>query len=255
MGKGPDSLALYYPDEAWEVCVSADWVRRAARVAKLIEVRVLQVGWGPGTATTTLAKDANCKVVSLGLDHGLVAQSRERVKSKGDKLKVDYKSWDGKKLPFGAAGFDAVWVDGGLGTEPGEILGQVRPLLALSGRAVFTYPVRVGRHQDRALFAHWEAKTGAPLMLPRELLCAVEGLGFEPQAIETLGDEELDLFYRAVESSAGGLKGANADLAASLCEEAALHRGQTGKSTVSFARVIARRKEPGEKPAPSRDTG
>ena len=75
--------------------------------------------------------------------------------------------------------------------------------------------------------------------------------GFEPEAVESLQDSELDVLYRELESH---LAQAPAPQAQWLREEMALHH-ESGKAAASYAFAVARRREPGEKPPASRDRG
>ena len=59
--------------------------------------------------------------------------------------------------------------------------------------------------------------------------------------------------YRELEALLGKTGDTNAAGALALRGEIALHR--TGKTGVSIGFIVARRKEPGEKPPPSRDGG
>jgi hypothetical protein len=81
----------------------------------------------------------------------------------------------------------------------------------------------------------------------------LEAAGFEPESAESLHDTELDALYRDIE--AGLAASPVGPQAAGLREELALHRESNGKASVSYAFVVGRRKEPGEKPPASRDRG
>jgi hypothetical protein len=92
----------------------------------------------------------------------------------------------------------------------------------------------------------WEQKMGAPLLLPGECLQAIEREGCEPQTAEVLDDAALNAHYRELEQS---LRSDEDDArAAALREEVALFRSQGGRSSASFAVLVARRREPGERP-------
>jgi hypothetical protein len=70
--------------------------------------------------------------------------------------------------------------------------------------------------------------------------------------VESLTELELDNLYRDLEPR---LQSAPAQDAAVVREEIAVHREHNGKAGVSYAFLIGRRKEPGEKPPASRDRG
>ena len=113
--------------------------------------------------------------------------------------------------------------------------------------------VKVGRVNNEPVLAAWKERLGEGLLNPRQTLMSVEAEGYEPELIETLGDNELDEYYRELETILGKTQDNNAMGALALRSEIALHR--TGKTGVTIAFIVARRKEPGEKPPPSRDGG
>ncbi len=155
-------------------------------------------------------------------------------------------------LALKASEFDAVFVDGRVPLSLSEAVRQLRPALALRGRVCLVYPVRVGRTPNKAVVEHWEKRLAEKLLLPRELLESLEKSGFEPQSVESLSDGELDELYRSLEAGLPKADGPQAEL---MRRELELHRGQGGKSGVSVGLVIARRKEPGERPPESRTDG
>ncbi|HEY1417946.1 MAG TPA: SAM-dependent methyltransferase, partial [Myxococcaceae bacterium] len=82
---------------------------------------------------------------------------------------------------------------------------------------------------------HW----GHPLRGPQEVLAALPAAGYEPDFSETLGLDETEALYASAPEE--------------LADEAALHRA--GAAAISFAIAVGRRREPDEKPRPSRDRG
>jgi hypothetical protein len=103
----------------------------------------------------------------------------------------------------------------------------------------FVRPVKVLIRPPQGLIEHWERHWGLTLRTPQELLATLPGAGYEPDFAETLGLDEMEALYGAAPDA--------------LAEEAALHRA--GAAGVSFALVAGRRREPDEKPRPSRDRG
>ncbi|MGV3622958.1 MAG: SAM-dependent methyltransferase, partial [Archangium sp.] len=81
----------------------------------------------------------------------------------------------------------------------------------------------------------------------------IEREGFEPELIETLGESEMDDFYKEVEAALAKSLDTDAAGQQALRDEITLHR--SGKTGVTLGFIVARRKEPGEKPPPSRDGG
>jgi SAM-dependent methyltransferase len=129
-----------------------------------------------------------------------------------------------------------------------DAVSSLRPLLGRDGKLLLGYPVRVGRHAHPSALRFWEQKLGEPLLLPRECLQVLERSGFEPLFIEALEDGALDAFYRQVEEALE----ASGEPSPQLREELTLHRGQGGRACSTFAVMIGRRREPGEKPPSSR---
>lgn len=232
---------------------SEEHTRRIARIAAWTQgARVLELGAGGSSASVVLARDHGCAVVAAEADPVAVAALRERVRSLNlsDRIDVRQVAWD--KLPFGEGELDGIVVQGRFPFKAEEAVRRLRPILAESGKLVLSYPVRVGRHPSKALLDRWEKRLGEPLMLPKDLLQLLERNGYEPQAVETLSDTELDELFRSVEPALGKLDPAQS---AELTAELEAHRSQGSKSGVSIALAVGRRKEAGEKPPASRDRG
>ncbi|HUM13551.1 MAG TPA: hypothetical protein VLT82_21570 [Myxococcaceae bacterium] len=120
-----------------------------------------------------------------------------------------------------------------------EVAGTAREFLAAEGRVSFVRPVRVLIRPPPGLIEHWERHWGLTLRTPQELLAALPAAGYEPDFAEALGIDEMDALYGAAPDG--------------LAEEAALYRA--GAAAISFAMVTGRRREPDERPRPSRDRG
>jgi SAM-dependent methyltransferase len=244
---------LYYPGDARRAFGSDEATRRFARVAQLEpSSRVLVMGGGPNPASVLLARDLGCSVVVADPEDAQLAPVRERVRalSLGDRVETRRVDMERLSLPEGE--FDAVLVQGRVFFPLDASLQTLRRFLAPQGRIGLTFPARVGRFTAKSALEFWEARLGAPLLLPRELLLALEANGYEPESAETLTDLELDNLYREVEAR---LAAASAAQAAVMRQEIALHREQNGKAGVSYAFIVGRRREPGEKPPASRDRG
>ena len=248
-----EPFPLYFPGDARRPFSSEVATRRFAKVAQLEEGgRVLELGCGPsGPASVVLAQEFGCSVVAADADETLLIHMRDRVRSLGLDGRVDVRRVDLRKPAFREGEFDAILCQGRVFLSLADALGTFRPLLALNGRLGLTYPVRVGRVTPRAVLDFWERRLGAPLLLPRELLQHLALSGYEPESVESLQDAELDAFYRELEPL---LAKSQAEQATWLREEMALHR-ENGKATSSYAFAVGRRREPGEKPPPTRDRG
>jgi hypothetical protein len=136
------------------------------------------------------------------------------------------------------AGFDLVLlhVRDALGETPAA---AARPLLRAEGRVAFVRPVRLPLRAPVTQVEAWERHWGLSLKTPQQLLGELAPAGYEPELAETLGIEEMDALYGSVPQA--------------LAAEAALYRG--GAAAISFALVVGRRREPDERPRPSRDRG
>ena len=248
-----EPFPLYFPGDAGRPFHSEVATRRFAKVAQLEEGgRVLELGCGPtALAGVVLAQEFGCSVVAADTDEAPLVPLAERVRKLGLEGRVEVRHVDLARLDFREGEFDAILCQGRVFLELTESLRLLRPLLAYSGRVGLTYPVRVGRVTPRAVLEFWERRLGAPLLLPRELLHVLAVGGFEPESVESLHDTELDGLYRELEIP---LALAPPERAAWLREEMALHQ-ENGKATASYAFAVGRRREPGEKPPPSRARG
>jgi SAM-dependent methyltransferase len=244
---------LYYPGDARRAFGSDEATRRFARVAQLDPgSRVLVLGCGPNNAPLLLARDLGCSIVAADTEDALLASVRERVRALGLGDRVETRRVELNRLGFPEGEFDAILIQGRVFYPLPTALSSLRRLLAKRGRIGLTFPARVGRYPAKSALEFWEDRLGAQPLLPRELLLEMEAHGYEPESVETLTDFELDNLYREIESRLNGAPPAEAEL---LRQEIAVHREQNGKAGVSYAFMIGRRKEPGEKPPASRDRG
>jgi SAM-dependent methyltransferase len=247
-----DAFPLWYPPDARRLFTAEGMLRRIARTAhwsnasKLLELAA-------STASVTLAQGVGCSVVAADEDQKVLDALKERITNHALSNLVITRQVSLAALPFGDAEFDGIVALGRVLMPLSTASTKLRKLLAPKGRLVFTYPVKVGRYPAESALKYWETRLGEPLNLPREALLKVEKAGFEPETIETVGESELDDFYRELEKSLAAP--ADAAGAQKLTEEIALHRQNGGKTGVSYAMLVARRKEPGEKPPASRDGG
>jgi SAM-dependent methyltransferase len=246
-----EAFSLSYPLDARRPFGHEDALRRLAKGAKfLTSGHILHLRCGAGAGTVLLARELGCRLMGADDDATAIGQLQERAKANNLSDRVLAKVIDFKKLPFPEAEFDGIIADGGLPMSLEAAAKTLRRHLAPKGRLCLVHPVRVGRVLPAAVGAFWEGRLGEALMLPREVLQVVELAGYEPQSIETLPELELDDFYQALEGSLGTGGGV-----AALREEISIHRSQNGHSAMSFALIVARRKEPGERPPPSRSEG
>jgi hypothetical protein len=247
-----ETFPFYLPPEAKRLYTSDGVVRRVALTAhwsnqvKVVELAATQGG-------ISLAKEIDCEVTLADTDDAVLRTLDERVKAGGLTKQVHTQKVPGyASLPFEEGSLDGILVLGRLLMGLNDAAAKLRPYLALRGRLVLTWPVKVGLRPAKASLDFWEKRLGTALMTPRETLMAVEKHGYEPETIETPAELEMDEFYRSVEA---GLGKAPPEAAAALKQEIDVHRDAGGRSGVAIALLVARRKEPGERPPAARDGG
>lgn len=243
---------LYLPPGAVRPFATDEVTRRLTQVAQLSEgSRLLEVG---GTeAVLRLVSRMAASLVVAELDGEAVACSRERAQAAGLTERVEVRKVELDRLPFRDGEFQAALLLGGVPMPFELALKRLRRVLLPSeGRLVLTYPVRVGRSLTSELQDFWRNRLGEPLRPPRELFMAMERAGFESEDGLTFDAEQLEQVYASSAPLLQGQSGLAADL---LREEVALHRSPGGRGAVTYALLVGRRREPGERPFTSRDRG
>lgn len=249
-----DPFPLYVPPEARRLFQSESLLRRFAQIARwdegsaLLELHGTQGG-------VALAKALECHLTILEPDAKLAETLKARAKAldADDKVAVQVGAIGGFK--FADRAFDGIFSFGrvtGLAAQVGKTW---RPQLAVNGRLGITAVVRVGRTPHEAVLEAWKARLGAAPLSPRETLMSLEAEGFEPEHIESLGEVELDEYYKELEAALARTADTDAEGARALNDEIALHKKYKTKAGISLGFIIARRKEPGERPPASRDGG
>ncbi len=213
--------------------------------------RVLLLGLGNGAvdAAVWLARNVDPELVLADRDDARVAEARARLEREGLAQRAWFQRVDPHALPWGEGEFSSIWVDPKTFGELEPAVRGLRPHLVLKGRLCLQWPVRVSRQGGTPLERTWEARTGGPLLTPREILQGLAEAGYEPQTAECLSDAELEALYGRLESEAAS---GRAPPPPGFADELVQFRAQGGRSAVSFVLAVARRKEPGEKPPPSR---
>ncbi|MGA9526390.1 MAG: class I SAM-dependent methyltransferase [Myxococcaceae bacterium] len=211
--------------------------------------KVLVLGIGDGQAVLFLTREVGAQVVAADVSAEALERLRSKLQPAEVAQRVRLQRVDYDALPFAKGEFAAVFVDVMPVMPLQTTVSTLRPLLAPNGRLCLGYPVRVSRHPSPGAVRFWEQKLGETLLLPREVLQILERSGYEPQIIETLEDAGLDAFYRAVDQACP----AEAPGAGMLREEIDLYRSQQGRASTSFAVMVGRRREPGERPPPARN--
>lgn len=247
-----DPFPLYVPPEARRLFQSESLLRRFAQAAHWDDASsLLELHGSLGALAVT--KALACHLTIIEPDERLADALKERSRIGGIADKVAIKHGPVDSVTFAERAFDGIFSFGRVIGHVGDVAKKWRPNLAYNGRLGVTAVVKVSRRPDDALLAAWETRLGAPLLNPRETLMTLENEGFEPELIETLGPHELDEHYRELESMLG--KTADTDETGKAALKAELELHKSGKTGVSLGFVVARRKEPGEKPPPSRDGG
>lgn len=245
-----EAFPFYLPAEARRLYTTDGVARRIALNAHWTNTaRVLEL-YG-SSAGIALAKELGCDVTLAESDDAVLKALEQRVASAGvsDRVKVSKVSMTSLSFPEGSQ--DGVLVLGRLLMPLDEAAIKLRRFLALRGRLVVTWPVRVGLRPQKAALEFWEKRVGK-LQSPRECLMSVEKHGYEPETIETPSEADLDEYYKSVEASLGK---APPEAAKLLKQEIEVHRDAGSKSGVTLALLVLRRKEPGERPPAARDSG
>lgn len=248
-----DPYPIFHPAEARRLFTAESVVRRFAKVAHWSAgTRLLELCGSVGGLY--LAKEAGLPLTVADADGKALDSLKERAKVLGLDAKVRFQQAQLNSLPFKEGEFDGVLVLGRLVMPLEQSAQYLRKYLAPKGRLVMTWPVKVGRVGLQDAISFWENRVGAKLLMPRETLMAVERQGFEPETIETASGDELDEYYRDLDAVSSRLD-PNDPQVKSVRQEVQFHKDHGQKQGVSLAVLVARRKEPGERPPPSRDSG
>lgn len=248
-----DSFPLYLPPDARRLFQTESLLRRFAQAAHWSdESSLLELHGSLGGLA--LAKALACHLTVVEPEQRVADALKERARVVGVADRVGVQHAPVGSVKFAERAFDGIFAFGRVLGVPAPVAKQWRPYLAEGGRLGLTAVVRVGLKPAEAALKAWEARLGAPLLSPRQTLMAIEQEGFEPEMVESLGEAELEEHYKELEASLGK-NGSDEPGPKALREEISLHRSLNGKTGVSFAFMVLRRKEPGEKPPPSRDGG
>lgn len=247
-----DLFPLYLPPDAPRLFQTESLLRRLAQTAMWDQDSKLLELYG-SLGGLALSRALGCRVTVVEPDAKVLEGLEERARVAGVAEKVTFVHGDvlTAEVPNELNGIFTCSRVLGL---PGQLAKVFRPHLAERGRLGFLCVIKVGRSPSAEAVAGWEKRLESPLLLPKEALLEVEREGFEPDLMETVGESELDEFYQALD---GLMKKPDAETGPGpdqLKAELAFHQAQ-GSSGVTVAFVLARRKEPGEKPPLSRESG
>ena len=249
-----DAFPIYLPPDARRLFSSEATLLRIARTAHWMPgPRILELG--ASAVAGLLVTSLKAAVTAVDSDPRVLDGVKDRLKAAGlqDKVNLKQVSWNG--LPFAEHEFDGIVSLGRLIAPLDVAAAALRRFLAPKGRLALTWPVKVGRSPVQAALDFWQARLGQPLLLPRDALMSVERHGYEPETIETIGESELDEYYAEMETVLQRQPAESAPQVKALREEIAMHQSLGGHTGVTIALVVARRKEPGERPPASRDGG
>ena len=235
---------------------SDDISRRIAVLCGLTAgARVLDLGSGAGPTARLLAKEHLCEVTCVDLDRQALDSLMEAARADGVAERIHPVQGDLRELDLPEAGFRCVLCEGSvryLGASLEEAAKQVRRFLEPEGRLAITTAARVGRVLPTAVSGFYQSR-GEQLLYPRELSAALERGGFEPLATEAFADSLVDNYYRFVEGALERLADPDGgEPLAGLKREIEVFRREGGRTAVNIVLLAARRKEPGERPRPSR---
>jgi ubiquinone/menaquinone biosynthesis C-methylase UbiE len=231
----------------------------ARRIASMLGVesgdKVLDVGCGAGEVARTIAKASGCFVTCLDRDEASLTALKAAAQTDGVEGLLTAVQGDMKTIPVPPVGYQAVIVEGSLrylGQSFEEVVADVRPFLALNGLIIVSVSARVGRTVP-AVVTEFFNDRGEQLRTPSDLALALEQAGYEPLSAEAYSDALMDEWYRYVEQALSGLPGPDgAETASALKREIEVFRREGGRFCVNEVLFVARRKEPGERPPPSR---
>jgi len=249
-----EPFPLYFVGDARQGLVS-EALRRMAIAAHLgNNSRVLDLG-GQGHAALLLAREFGCSVIAADAEGSDLDLLRRQVRARSLDHRLEIAKVDYSQLSFPEGEFHLILAPSYTVFPLAKAMQKLRRHLAPKGKLLVCHPVRVGRVPESPVVQLWEKRLSERLPLPRDVLQTFAASGFEPESIESLSDAQLEDFHRALEQHANEKAPHDAGRAASLREQIQVHRSQVGKATVSYATAVGRRKEPGEKPAASRDRG
>lgn len=210
----------------------ASVVSRLVRRLELVPgSEVLEWGVARGSTAATLVK--------LGMTVTLVEPDEEALERVLRETRVEVNAVKAERPPATMADRFALILLHSRDALGDDVASVAREFLAPEGRVAFVRPVKVLLRPPPGLVEQWERHWGHALRTPQEILAAFPASGYEPDFAEALGIDEMDALYAGAPDE--------------LAEEAALYRA--GAAAISFAIAVGRRREPDEKPRPSRDHG
>ncbi len=159
-----------------------DALKRLLRIVRLGKnARVLELGCADGEVSFLIARDFGCLVVAADEEDQATPSLSEKLKAHGLSNRVEFRKIDRSKMPFAEGSFDLIVLCRSLLFSLPLAAAVLRPLLATQGRLVIGHRTRVGRSLDE--------ETGRGVPAPQQLLLLLAAEGFEPEGLETFGED------------------------------------------------------------------
>jgi SAM-dependent methyltransferase len=226
------------------------------RIARLCTAgpgaKVLFLQSGPGRTARILAREYGCNTTCLDEDPSALTLLTQRATGDGVAARIETRTGTFQTVKLEETSFDAVVAEG-LIWNLSEAAVALRGVLAPGGRFAATVPCRVGLNAPQGVLDFWSKRLGYPLITPANQLQTLERTGYEPLACEALPDTLWDEHYKIVEAGLSKLTGPEGEaLSVELKRELDVFRREGGRHSMTYALIIARRKEPNEKPPAAR---
>ena len=156
-------------------------LKRLLKIARVGKVtRVLELGCADGDVSIQLARDFGCRVLAADEDDQAGRGLAEKLRAHDLSGRVEFRQIDRSKMIFAEGSFDVIVLCRRLLFPLPKAAAVLRPLLAAQGRLIISHRTRVGRSQD-------EESRGLPT--PQQLLHLLAAEGFEPEGLETFGQD------------------------------------------------------------------
>ncbi len=198
-----------------------------------------------GTGALYLAKKYGCVVTCVEDDSTVLAELAKKCESESiEDLVVgttvepfDFEESDQEFMTFFAeVGFRCVK------QELEKIAECGWQLLVPEGMLALMATVRVGRVMPAAVHAYY-SKRGYELPYPGELVQWLENKGFEPLALESLGESSMFEWYRSLERSLKAEQAISCSEVDFLKREIEIFRREGGRTCVDVVLFVGKRKE------------
>ncbi|MBY6042394.1 MerR family transcriptional regulator [Phaeobacter italicus] len=174
--------------------------RKALAMVPFAPERILEIGCGPGMATTTLAEATAAQILATDTEEGALDRLRNEVNTRdlGDRIEV--RNMDMAQLPMPDVPWDVIWAEGSayiIGAE--RALRDWRPLLRPGGVLVFSEMVWRTETPPENLRAFWASEFPGMTRVP-DLLGHAKRAGYRVLGHFDMGREAMDTYYRPLEA-------------------------------------------------------